>query len=64
VELDPYRFVKAGRRDTIEQAWREVSKLPARERSHRLRRFFQEFSLLLDPHKSYRELFRILSRSE
>lgn len=64
LELDRHRFTKAGRREAIERAWRELAKLPSRERSQKLRRFFQEFSVLLDPHRSYRELFRILSRSE
>ena len=63
-DLDPYRFVKAGRRETIAEAWRQISRLSARERSQKLRNFFQEFSGLLDPHRSYRELFRMLSRSE
>jgi hypothetical protein len=63
-EIDARRFVKAGRRETIAEAWRQVCALPARERSERLRRFFQKFAGLLDPHRSYRELFRMLSRSE
>ena len=63
-KIDLRRFVKAGRRETIAEAWRQVCSLPVRERSERLRRFFERFTRLLDPHRSYRELFRMLSRSE
>lgn len=64
IDLNPYRFTKAGRRDAIAEAWRQLTQLPAKERKEKLRRFFQEFAGLLDPHRSYRELFRILSRSD
>lgn len=62
--LNRRRFQKAGRRGAIAEIWRQVSALPARERSDRLQHFFQRFEHLLDPHRSYRELFRVLSRSE
>jgi hypothetical protein len=63
-KLDKRRFIKAGRRDAIAETWRQVCALPIGERSDRLRRFFTKFEHLLDPHRSYRELFRFLSRSE
>ncbi len=64
IDLESQRFIKAGRKKTIAEGWRRVLALPRPERVTRLRRFFHEFASLLDPQRSYRELFRILSRSD
>jgi hypothetical protein len=48
----------------ISKTWKYLSGLSQRERTGRLRKFFETFASRLDPHESYRELFRILSRSE
>jgi hypothetical protein len=64
VHLDPTRFRKSGRKTIIAHTWKELLQLSQRERKEKLRRFFSEFDKYLDPHRSYRELFRMLSRSE
>lgn len=64
IKLDPMRYRKAGREAVISRAWKYLAGLSQRERTERLRKFFAEFATRLDPHRSYRELFRILSRSE
>jgi hypothetical protein len=64
VHLETARFIKAGRKDAIVEAWKRLTARPRREQIGRLRTFFENFAGRLDPHKSYRELFRILSRSE
>jgi hypothetical protein len=64
IKLEPLQFRKAGRKAVISRAWKYLSELSERERTQRLRKFFTEFAPKLDPDRSYRELFRILSRSE
>lgn len=64
VDLEAARFKKAGRKDAIVEAWKRLGSRPRREQIKRLRHFFEYFANRMDPHKSYRELFRILSRSE
>lgn len=62
-QFEPNRFRKSGRRAVLVQLWKHLQKLSRRERVSKLKKFFETIERM-DPHRSYRELFRILSRSE
>jgi hypothetical protein len=63
INLEPSKLRKASRRTISSRVWSRLMALPRRERTTKLRRFFQSVEQM-DPHRTYRELFRILSRSE